>query len=126
MHIDGVERQLGKNTGEDGRDAQNGMQQPGAQPGNGARQHRKKQGKQGVHPADDAHGGNGAAGAKAVIDRKVGVVQYLIGDGHADGHDAPDKPLCKGAGQRIEQCDRVHGETSYSLVFGIIAALRGW
>ena len=112
VHIDGVEGQLGEDTGKDGRNAQYGMQKPGAKTGKRPGQHRAKQCQQGVHAADDAHGGNGAAGAKAVIYREVGVIQDLVGDGHADGHDAPYKPLCQGAGQGIEQRERIHGLTS--------------
>ena len=69
VHIDGVEGQLGEDTGKDGRNAQYGMQKPGAKTGKRPGQHRAKQCQQGVHAADDAHGGNGAAGAKAVIYR---------------------------------------------------------
>ena len=112
VHIDGVEGQLGEDTGKDGRNAQYGMQKPGAKTGKRPGQHRAKQCQQGVHAADDAHGGNGAAGTKAVIYREVGVIQDLVGDGHADGHDAPYKPLCQGAGQGIEQRERIHGLTS--------------
>ena len=53
-----------------------------------------------------------ATAPPAVIYREVGVIQDLVGDGHADGHDAPDKPLCQGAGQGIEQRERIHGLTS--------------
>ena len=119
VHIDGVEGKLGKNTGKNSGNAQHGMQQTGAQTGKRTCQHCTEQCQQGVHAADDAHGSDGAAGAKAVIYREVGVVQNLIGDGNADCHDAPDEPLSQGSGQGIEQRKRIHGLPLHSLEFGI-------
>ena len=93
--VDGVEGQLGQNTGQDGGDAAGGVEQTRDQSGQHTRQH--------APPAAPARGSqpvlthqqhaHRAAGSQGAVHRQIGHIQDLIGDIDADGHNAPDQAL---------------------------------
>ena len=118
--VDGVEGQLGQNTRQDGGDAAGGMQHTGGQPGQHTRQHRRQHCQPGVPAHADAQGRHRAAGSQGAVHRQIGHIQYFIGDIDADGHNAPDQPLPRGAGQGVEQAyQNIHLSSCLPLESGL-------
>ena len=101
--IDGVQGQLGQDTGQDGGDAAAGVEETGDQTGQHAGYQRAQHGKPRVHTRPDQHDAHGAAGGQGAVHRQVGHVQDTEGDVDADGHNAPGQSLGDRAGQRVHQ-----------------------
>ena len=101
--VDGVQRQLGQDPGQDGGDPAPGVEQAGDQ----SRQHPGQNGAQGGDPDVDAVEGQqyagGPPGGQGAVRRQVGHVQNAVGDIDADGHDAPDQALAHGARHGFQQ-----------------------
>ena len=101
--VDGVQGQLGENTGQNGGDAAAGVELAGDEAGHGAAQRRAQQRQPGVDAAANQHDAHGAAGGQGTVHRQVRHVQHPEGEVDADGHQAPHQALGDGAGHCIEQ-----------------------
>ena len=102
-HVDGPQAQLGQDTGQNGRDAAEGVQDTGDQACQHTRQQGGQHGDPQVGPASVQHHEYGGAGAEGAVHGQVGDVQNFIGDVDADGHDAPDQTLGYGTRQRVDE-----------------------
>ena len=96
LQVDGIQCQLGQDTGQNGGNAHKGVQQAGDKAGKQTSQHRYRQCCPDVHAGKQAHDAHRAAGAKAAVHGQVGYIQNTVGQVHANGHDTPDKPLRTG------------------------------
>ena len=100
--IDGVQRQLGEDTGQNGRNPAPGVEQTGTQSRQHTRQKRAQQRGPWIPPGTHQHDAHRAAGGKASVHRQVGHVQNTVGDVHADCHDSPDQTLRSSAWKCID------------------------
>ena len=100
--VDGVEGQLGEDTGQNGGDAAFRMEQAGGKAGQKAGDKGAQQGQPAVHAAADQHHGYGGTGGDGAVHGQVGHIQNTVGDVYADGHDAPYKTLRRRTGQRVQ------------------------
>ena len=108
--VDGVEGQLGQNSGQNARDAHFCVQNSGDSSGDAAGDQGSHQGDGGGDAADDHDRGHRAPGAQGAVYRQVRKVQDFIGDVHPQRHQAPDQALGYGVrhlGQ--ERGEKVHG-----------------
>ncbi|MPM42343.1 hypothetical protein SDC9_89008 [bioreactor metagenome] len=124
VQVDGVQRELGQDSRQNGRNTQSGVQQSGTQ----TRQHARKNGRQNRRPRGPArqnkHGGHRASGSKGAVHRQIGDVQQTEGNVYAQSHDAPDDALSDAAGQALHKINRIqrskicrdlHGSSPVSL-----------
>ena len=103
LQVDRIEGQLGQDTGQDRRDAHEGVQQSGDKAAGQPRDKGQDQGGPDVLPGQQGHDADRAAGAEGVVHRQVGHIQDAVGQVDADSHDAPDQALCAGPRQRAGQ-----------------------
>ena len=121
--IDGVQRQLGQDTGQNGGDAAPGVKESGGQTGQHAGCQCAQHGKPRVHARPDQHHAHRAAGGQRAVHRQVGHVQNTEGDVNADGHNAPGQSLGDRAGQRVHQRGKeTHRSCSFDFRVGEDAA----
>ena len=101
--VDRVQRQLGQDTGQNGRDAAGRVEQAGDK----ARQHTGRRGGQQRQPdrrtVEHHDNADRAASAKRAVDRQIGHIEDAVGQVDADCHNAPDKALGHRAGHRVDQ-----------------------
>ena len=101
--VDGVQGQLGEDTGEDCRNAAGGVEQAGDQSRQHTRQKRPQHRQRHRRPRHGQHDEGGAAGSHGAVHRQVGHVQDPERDVDADGHDAPDQSLGGNTRQGVDQ-----------------------
>ena len=101
--VDGVEGQLGQNTGQNGGDAAFRVEQAGDKAGQHTCQKGAQQRGPSVQTCPDQHDGHGTAGGQRSVHRQISYIQNTEGDVDADGHQAPDQALGHSARQRIEK-----------------------
>jgi len=103
LQVDGVEGQLGQDACQDGRDPHESVEQAGDKARCQACHQSRQQRDPDVLAREQAHDANRAARAKGAIHGQVRHIQDAIGQVNANGHNAPDKALRTGAGQRTGQ-----------------------
>ena len=109
MQIDGIERELGEYTGQNGGDTQLGMEHTGAEASGHAGQHGHQQRRPGGPAGQNQHDGAGTAGGKGTINRQVRHVQQTEGNIYAKGHQTPDQSLRNAARHVFEQLQYTEG-----------------
>ena len=101
--VDGEQRELRQDTGENGRNTHKGMQDAGDE----TREHTGEERAQQRDPEIDAvrhqHEADCAARCHGAVNGQIGKIEHLEGDVHADCHEAPDETLCHRARKRGEQ-----------------------
>ena len=103
VQVDGIQCQLGQNTGQNGGDAAFRVEQAGDKAGQHTCQKGAQQRGPSVQTCPDQHDGHGTAGGQRSVHRQISYIQNTEGDVDADGHQAPDQALGHSARQRIEK-----------------------
>ena len=98
VQVDGVQGDLGQDAGQDGRDAQEGVEQAGDETGGQTCQDGDEQGSGDGPAVEDEHHGDRAAGGEAAVYGQVSEVQQTEGDINPQGHQTPDQALRHVAG----------------------------
>ena len=106
--VDRPQPQLRQDAGQDGGDSAGRVEHTGRKSGQHARQNGTQQGEPYVVAGHHHHDAHGASCTKGAVHRQIGDIQQLVGDIHADGHDAPDQPLGYGAGECVEKARQFH------------------
>ncbi len=100
-------------------DAAGGVEQAGDEPGQHTGQNSGRQGDQRGASAGGEQGAHGAAGGQGAVYCQIRHIQDLIGDVYADGHNAPDETLTKGAGHGAQKGEKeVHVSIPPDLKWG--------
>ena len=100
--VNGIERKLRQNAGQDRGNAAFGVEHPRDKACQHPTDKRAQQRQPRVHARADQHDSCRTAGGDGAVDGQIRNVQNTEGDVHADGHQAPDEALSRRAGQRIE------------------------
>ena len=101
--VDGIQRQLGQDTGQNSGDSAAGVKNTGDEAGQHTSRHGAQHGQPRVNARADHHDAHGAAGGQRSVHRQVGHVQNPECDIDADRHNAPTQPLGNRSGQCIHQ-----------------------
>ena len=107
--IDGIQRKLGQDPGQNGGDAEAGVQQAGAETGEHAGQDGDQKGRPGRTAGQNQHDRHGTARREGAVDRQIGEIQQAEGDIDAERHNPPDQALGNAAGhiaQQLKQTQR--------------------
>ena len=108
--IDGVQRKLCKNAGENRRNAHGCVKQPGHQSGEKAYQESTQDSHPGIDTGCDHDGSDSAACSHGTIDGEISDIKNAIRDVHANGHQSPDQTLRDSTRKSIEQFYKFQGK----------------
>ena len=109
VQVDRIERELREDTGEDGGDAELGVQKPRHETGQQSRRQRHEQRQPHRAAREREHHGDGAAGGERAVHRQIRDVEQAERDIDAQRHDAPDQALRHAARQTPDQIRNAQG-----------------